>query len=136
MGTPEPQQDIPVPPPYKSKILLTTISVRCCTWKQAVETSVADRAVLPLENSLGGSIHRNYGLLLHHRLHIVGDVRLVVRHCLLANRGVKIENLRSAMSHPQVSLILETNFVHLFSALFNSLKEPFYIPITLASCTM
>ena len=59
MGTPEPQQDIPVPPPYKSKILLTAISVRCCTWKQAVETFIADRAVLPLENSLGGSIHRN-----------------------------------------------------------------------------
>ncbi|KAL6598713.1 hypothetical protein ACP70R_046111 [Stipagrostis hirtigluma subsp. patula] len=68
---------------------------------QAVENWVADRAVLPLENSLGGSIHRNYDLLLRHRLHIVGEVRLAVRHCLLANRGVKIENLRSAMSHPQ-----------------------------------
>ncbi|KAM3372428.1 hypothetical protein ACQJBY_019351 [Aegilops geniculata] len=68
---------------------------------QAVEKWAADRAVLPLENSLGGSIHRNYDLLLRHRLHIVGEVRLAVRHCLLANRGVKIENLRSAMSHPQ-----------------------------------
>jgi arogenate/prephenate dehydratase len=68
---------------------------------QAVENWVADRAVLPLENSLGGSIHRNYDLLLRHRLHIVGEVRLAVRHCLLANRGVKIQNLRSAMSHPQ-----------------------------------
>jgi arogenate/prephenate dehydratase len=67
---------------------------------------VADRAVLPLENSLGGSIHRNYDLLLrHNKLHIVGEVRLAVRHCLLANRGVKIENLGSAMGHPQVSLI-------------------------------
>ncbi|KAG8096447.1 hypothetical protein GUJ93_ZPchr0013g35468 [Zizania palustris] len=36
-----------------------------------------------------------------HRLHIVGDVRHAVRHCLLANPGVKIENVRSAMSHPQ-----------------------------------
>ncbi|CAM0907424.1 unnamed protein product [Alopecurus aequalis] len=68
---------------------------------QAVESKDADRAVLPLENSLGGSIHRNYDLLLRHKLHIVGEVRLAVRHCLLANRGVKIENLRSAMSHPQ-----------------------------------
>ncbi|XP_062210860.1 arogenate dehydratase 2-like isoform X2 [Phragmites australis] len=68
---------------------------------QAVQNWVADRAVLPLENTLGGSIHRNYDLLLQHRLHIVGEVRLAVRHCLLANPGVKIENLKSAMSHPQ-----------------------------------
>uniref|UniRef100_A0A453IBR8 Arogenate dehydratase n=2 Tax=Aegilops tauschii subsp. strangulata TaxID=200361 RepID=A0A453IBR8_AEGTS len=68
---------------------------------QAVENCTVDRAVLPLENTLGGSIHRNYDLLLRHELHIVGDVRLAVRHCLLANRGVKIGDLRSVMSHPQ-----------------------------------
>ncbi|KAL5209715.1 hypothetical protein ABZP36_005338 [Zizania latifolia] len=68
---------------------------------KAVENWLVDRAVLPLENSLGGSIHRNFDLLLQHRLHIVGEVCLAVRHCLLANPGVKIENVRSAMSHPQ-----------------------------------
>ncbi|TVU47462.1 hypothetical protein EJB05_07065 [Eragrostis curvula] len=68
---------------------------------QAVQDRLCHRAVLPLENSLGGSIHRNYDLLLRHNLHIVGEVRLAVRHCLLANPGVKIENLTSAMSHPQ-----------------------------------
>ncbi|KAK1589448.1 hypothetical protein Q3G72_034179 [Acer saccharum] len=68
---------------------------------QAVERWLVDRAVLPIENSLGGSIHRNYDLLLRHRLHIVGEVKLAVRHCLLANHGVKVEDLKRVLSHPQ-----------------------------------
>lgn len=69
---------------------------------KAVERWIVDRAVLPIENSLGGSIHRNYDLLLRHRLHIVGEVKFAVRHCLLANHGVKIEELKRVLSHPQV----------------------------------
>ncbi|KAK1382428.1 Arogenate dehydratase [Heracleum sosnowskyi] len=68
---------------------------------QAVEQWVVDRAVLPIENSLGGSIHRNYDLLLRHSLHIVGEVKFAVRHCLLANHGVQVEDLRRVLSHPQ-----------------------------------
>ncbi|XP_010456023.1 PREDICTED: arogenate dehydratase/prephenate dehydratase 2, chloroplastic [Camelina sativa] len=68
---------------------------------EAVERWLVDRAVLPIENSLGGSIHRNYDLLLRHNLHIVGEVKLAVRHCLLANHGVNIEELRRVLSHPQ-----------------------------------
>ncbi|CAM8909983.1 unnamed protein product [Rhodiola kirilowii] len=68
---------------------------------EAVERWLVDRAVLPIENSLGGSIHRNYDLLLRHRLHIVGEVKLQIRHCLLANVGVKVENLNRVLSHPQ-----------------------------------
>ncbi|KAL8501557.1 hypothetical protein ACS0TY_020905 [Phlomoides rotata] len=68
---------------------------------EAVERWLVDRAVLPIENSLGGSIHRNYDLLLRHRLHIVGEVKLAISHCLLANHGVKIEELDRVLSHPQ-----------------------------------
>ncbi|KAJ7981118.1 Arogenate dehydratase [Quillaja saponaria] len=68
---------------------------------QAVELWISDRAVLPVENSLGGSIHRNYDLLLRHRLHIVGEVQLPVHHCLLALPGVRKEYLNRVISHPQ-----------------------------------
>ncbi|KAH1220464.1 Arogenate dehydratase/prephenate dehydratase 2, chloroplastic [Glycine max] len=67
----------------------------------AVERWLVDRAVLPIENSLGGSIHRNYDLLLRHSLHIVGEVNFAVCHCLMANHGVKREDLKRVLSHPQ-----------------------------------
>ncbi|CAI0545376.1 unnamed protein product, partial [Linum tenue] len=68
---------------------------------EAVEGWTVDRAVLPIENSLGGSIHRNYDLLLRHKLHIVGEIKYAVRHCLLANPGVKVNDLKRVLSHPQ-----------------------------------
>ncbi|XP_071922599.1 arogenate dehydratase/prephenate dehydratase 1, chloroplastic isoform X3 [Coffea arabica] len=68
---------------------------------KAVELWLVDKAVLPIENSVGGSIHRNYDLLLFHRLHIVGEVQLVVNHCLLGLPGVRKEELKRVLSHPQ-----------------------------------
>lgn len=68
---------------------------------KAVELWLVDKAVLPIENSVAGSIHRNYDLLLRHRLHIVGEVQLLVNHCLLGLPGIRKEELKRVMSHPQ-----------------------------------
>ncbi|CAN6546699.1 unnamed protein product [Malus baccata var. baccata] len=68
---------------------------------KAVELWLVDKAVLPIENSVGGSIHRNYDLLLHHRLHIVGEVQLQVNHCLLGLPGARKEELKRVLSHYQ-----------------------------------
>lgn len=68
---------------------------------KAVELWLVDKAVLPIENSVGGSIHRNYDLLLRHRLHIVGEVQLQVNHCLLGLPGVRKEEIKKVLSHPQ-----------------------------------
>lgn len=61
----------------------------------------SDMLLAPIENSLAGSIHQNYDLLLRHDLHIVGEYFLRVRHCLIANPGVKKEDIKKAISHPQ-----------------------------------
>jgi arogenate/prephenate dehydratase len=67
----------------------------------ATEAQEVDRAVLPFENSLGGSIHRNYDLILTHKLHVVGEVYYRVNHCLLALPGQRVADLTRAQSHPQ-----------------------------------
>ncbi|XP_027345629.1 arogenate dehydratase/prephenate dehydratase 2, chloroplastic-like isoform X3 [Abrus precatorius] len=80
---------------------------------EAVERWLVDRAVLPIENSLGGSIHRNYDLLLRHSLHIVGEVKYAVHHCLMSNHGVKLEDLKRVLSHPQALAQCENTLTRL-----------------------
>jgi prephenate dehydratase len=60
----------------------------------------ADRALVPIENSLHGSIHENYDRLLHSPLHIVGETQLRIRQCLIVRPGASPDSLRSVASHP------------------------------------
>jgi prephenate dehydratase len=66
-----------------------------------VQSGAASYGVLPIENSIGGSIHRNYDLLLERSLPIVGEVELPVVHHLLALPGATLDGLRRVYSHPQ-----------------------------------
>ena len=68
---------------------------------EAVASGRCDTGVIPIENSLAGSIHQNYDLLLRHDLHIVGEYLLRVRHCLIAIPGVSKSEIKRAISHPQ-----------------------------------
>jgi len=67
----------------------------------AVENREADYAVIPIENSLGGSIHHNYDLLLEHPVLIVAETFVKVEHCLLGLRGSSADRAGKVLSHPQ-----------------------------------
>jgi prephenate dehydratase len=68
----------------------------------AAERGSADYAVLPVENSIEGSVNEIYDLLLQtKKLQVVGEVYQRVRHCLVANKGAKKNSIRFAHSHPQ-----------------------------------
>jgi len=68
----------------------------------AIESADAGLGVIPLENSLSGSIHENYDLLLKHDLKIVGEVTLRVVHNLIGQPGADLGSIRRVYSHPQV----------------------------------
>ena len=78
--------------------------VPCRSFEEVFETvdaGPASHGVLPIENSIGGSIHRNYDLLLAHELPIVAEVELPVVHHLLALPGATLAGLTRVYSHPQ-----------------------------------
>ncbi|HEU4614057.1 MAG TPA: prephenate dehydratase [Kofleriaceae bacterium] len=67
----------------------------------AVLHGAADLALLPIENTTAGSINETYDLLADGRLHITGEVVSSIEHCLLALPGVKLDDIRVVISHPQ-----------------------------------
>ncbi len=68
---------------------------------EAVASHSCEAALIPIENSLAGSILQNYDLLVRHDLHIVGEYLLRVRHCLIGFPGARMEGIQVVMSHPQ-----------------------------------
>ena len=66
----------------------------------AIDNRLCKYGVIPLENSTAGSVNRVYDLMMKYDFFITRSVRVKVDHCLLANKGVKLEDIKEVFSHP------------------------------------
>jgi prephenate dehydratase len=86
------------------KLLGRKIRVQPCETFAATFGSVVSgrkrHCLVPIENTLAGSVYENYDLLLEHDLHIIGEVNLRIAHNLIAFPGTTRQNLRQVYSHP------------------------------------
>ncbi len=77
--------------------------VPCPTWDATFASLIdgkVDALLVPIENSLAGSVLRVYDLLLEHGLWIAAETILKIEHHLIACRGASLDTIRSVESHP------------------------------------
>ena len=67
---------------------------------EAVLTGRVDAALLPIENSLHGSVAEHYDLLLERSVTILGESLLRIRHNVIAAPGTRLADIRRVLSHP------------------------------------
>lgn len=67
----------------------------------AVSSGQRRYGVIPIENTLAGSVTDNYDLMLQYGLYIVGSVKVKIEHALLALPNASLEELRQVYSHEQ-----------------------------------
>lgn len=66
-----------------------------------VESGMAEAGVVPVENSLAGSVGETYDLLLTQNVVITGEIVLPIEHCLVACPGTSLQGIDQVISHPQ-----------------------------------
>lgn len=100
--------------------------VPCPTFDDVFECVAAGRCdygVVPVENSLGGSVHRNYDLFMRHDLHIVGEVIVRIRWFLYTLPGVQLSEVKRVISHWQALAQCERTLSRLLP---EAEREPVY----------
>jgi len=68
---------------------------------ESVKTEDADYGVVPIENSIEGSVNRTYDLFLEYDLKVCGEIIIRISHCLIAHKGTKLDQIKTVYSHPQ-----------------------------------
>jgi prephenate dehydratase len=77
----------------------------------AIRNQAADYVLAPMENSLAGSVHRSFDLLVESGLHIVGEVIIPIVHNLIGIPGATLERIASVESHPVALAQCEQFFI-------------------------
>ena len=67
----------------------------------AIESGLCQYGILPIENSLAGSVNSVYDLMISHHFYIVRSARIKIDHTLLALPGTRLEQIREIWSHEQ-----------------------------------
>jgi len=68
---------------------------------RSVEMGRTEYGIVPIENSIEGSVNAVYDLFLKYDPKVCGEIILRIAHCLIANPGTKLEDIRVIYSHPQ-----------------------------------
>lgn len=84
-------------PGLATEIASCALAAEAC---EAVQSGAVDFCVLPIENSLHGSVAEHLDLLLTHDLVVTGESLLRVRHNVIAAPGVALADIRQILSHP------------------------------------
>jgi chorismate mutase/prephenate dehydratase len=68
---------------------------------ESVDKQEVPVGVVPVENSLEGSVNQTYDLFLTHNLKVSGEIIIRISHCLIANPSTSLEAVKTVYSHPQ-----------------------------------
>lgn len=79
-------------------------TIPCLSFSDAIEHTIegkSDFVIIPVENSLAGSVVPAYDELIKSNLKVKAEIILKIKHCLMGLEDIKIEEVESVISHPQ-----------------------------------
>lgn len=79
----------------------------------AIHEERATYGMLPVENSLAGTVVPAYDLLIDHDLRVQGEIIVRIEHCLMASAGTNLQEIKRARSHHQALAQCENNLKRL-----------------------
>ncbi len=96
------------PGSYSEEIALRLVGSKlplryCSSIHEVVElTEKGDfYGIIPIENSISGTVFEALDALLNHRVKVFGEAKLQIKHCLAAKRRIKMDEIEVVYSHPQ-----------------------------------